>query len=169
MPLKQPKSIPKLPKTRKKSIDALKKSTPLKKKGEIEYNVFFTFKFDKLKNKQFYIIKIETVKEFSNLNYGIAVDMRKKKEVIDISLLGLTMKQSYLVVPQPAFVELMFEDLYGQFQINLIKQDGSINSAEVEFNVFKKEIKILKDIVPVKKNNGRFCSFLVNKENHSFI
>ena len=48
MPLKQPKSIPKLPKTRKKTIDALKKSTPLKKKGEVEYVINFYFKYDKV-------------------------------------------------------------------------------------------------------------------------
>ncbi len=168
MPLKQPKSIPKLPKTRKKTIDALKKSTPLKKKGEVEYVINFYFKYDKVQGKQFYVVRINTVKEFSNLNYGIAVDVRKKKEVIDISLLGLNMRQSYLVNPQPAFTDLMFEDLYGQFQVNLIKQDGSINTADVDFNVFKKEIKIVKDFVPAKKNNGRFCTFMVDENSFTF-
>lgn len=161
MPLRKPDDVPKIPKARKKSIDSLKNSTPSKKANEIEYRVFVYFQFDKLQNKQFYVVSIETIKEFSSLNYEISVDVQKKKNSIDISLRGLNTRLSYIVKPQPARTDLFFEDLFGKHEINLVKQDGSINTGVYDFNIFKKQIDLLSEEMPKKKNNRKFCSFSV--------
>jgi len=52
--------------------------------------------------------------------------------------------------------------------VNVIKQDGSMNTAVFEFNYFKREIKLVKSFVPEKKNNRMFCEFLVSEKNFSF-
>jgi hypothetical protein len=168
MALKKPKDVPKLPKAREKSIDKLKKSTPAKKKTEVEFNCKIYFHKDGSNGKQKYRFEIETIKIFSFLNYKLTAQARKEKKVIDISLLGLTAMNDYVAKVQPANVEIDFEELFGEYTINILKQDGSVNSALVKFNIFKKEIVILKEILPEKKNNSKFCTFEINKENFTY-
>lgn len=168
MPLKNPHEVPKIPKTRKKTTESLKKSIPSEKKGTVEYVCKAYFNFDKVLRKQTCNISIETVKEFTVLNYVLSTDVKKTKNVIDISILGLNTKQSYYLVVQPAKAELYFEDLFGKHTINIIKQDGSINSAVFDFNIYKKEIKLVEEFLPTKKNNKKFCDFLVAEKDFSF-
>ena len=49
MPLKKPKSVPKIAKARKKTIDKMKETVPVKKEAEREYNCKIAFKFNPLK------------------------------------------------------------------------------------------------------------------------
>ena len=168
MALKKPKKIPLLPKTREKSIDKLKKSTPAKKKKEIEFNCRIYFYADKKNGQQKYRFEIETIKLFSVLNYKIIAQARKEKKTIDISLLGLTTLNDYVARVQAANIEIDFDNLFGEYTVNVIKQDGSINSAIVNFNAFKKEIEIIKEFLPEKKNNSKFCTFEVDKKSYSF-
>jgi hypothetical protein len=168
MALKKPKDVPQISKAREKNIDKLKKATPAKKKTEIEFNCKIYFHKDGVKGKQKYRFQLETLKIFSFLNYKITAQARKAKKVIDISLLGLTALNDYMAKVQPANVEIDFEDLFGEFTINIIKQDGSINSAIVDFNVFKKEILIVKEFLPEKKNNSKFCTFEVDEDNFTY-
>ncbi len=151
MALKKPKDVPKLPKAREKSIDKLKKSTPAKKKSEVEFNCKIYFHKDGSNGKQKYRFEVETIKIFSFLNYKLTAQARKEKKVIDISLLGLTAMNDYVAKVQPANVEIDFEELFGEYTINILKQDGSVNSALVKFNIFKKEIVILKEFLPEKE------------------
>lgn len=168
MALKKPKEVPKIPKAREKSIDKLKKTTPAKKKKEIEFNCKIFFHRETQKGKQKYRFLIETLKMFSFLNYKLTAQARKDKKTIDISLLGLTALNDYLAKVQPATVEIDFENLFGEYTVNVIKQDGSINSAIVNFNIFKKEIQIVKEFLPEKKNNSKFCKFEIDKDNFTF-
>ena len=168
MPLKKPKSVPKIAKARKKTIDKLKEGVPVKKEAEIEYNCKMAFKFNPLKKVQQYSFSLETEKLFSSMNYGITTESKKNKKVIDISILGLSPKQTYFTEVGPAKSEVFFEDLYGEYTLNVIKKDGSINSAVVDFNVFKKEIKLLQEFLPPKKNNRKFCAFSVDQKNFTF-
>jgi len=168
MPLKKPKSIPKIAKTRKKTIDNLKETVPGKKEAELEYNCKIAFKFNPLKKVQQYSFILETEKLFSSMEYGITTESKKDKKVIDISILGLSPKQSYFTEAGPAKSEVSFEDLYGEYTVNIIKKDGSINSAVLDFNIFKKEIKLLNEFLPPKKNNRKFCAFSVNSKNFTF-
>lgn len=168
MPLKKPKSVPKITKARKKTIDKMKETVPVKKEAEREYNCKIAFKFNPLKKVQEYAFTLETEKLFSSMNYGITTESKKDKNVIDISILGLSPKQTYFTEVSPARCEVFFEDLYGEFTVNIIKKDGSINSAVVNFNVFKKEIKLIEEFLPEKKNNRKFCSFSIDKTSFTF-
>lgn len=168
MALKKPKEVPKIPKAREKTIDKLKKAIPKKKKEEIEFNCKIYFHYDSVSKKQKYRFQLQTLKIFSALNYKISTQSRKEKNEIDISILGLTAQNDYLVQAQPASAEIDLEDLFGEFTLNIIKQDGSINSAVLKFNIFKKEIELLKEFLPPKKNNGKFCSFEIDNSLFSF-
>jgi hypothetical protein len=121
-----------------------------------------------IQKKQSYVLTILTVKEFVYLNYEISVDVRKVKDMIDISLLGLNTRQSYYVKAGPARVDLYFEDLFGKHTFNVIKQDGSINSMTIDFNIYKKEMLVVEDTQPDKKNNRLFCTFRTAPELNTF-
>lgn len=168
MALKKPKDVPKIPKAREKNIDKLKKATPAKKKSEIEFNCKIYFHKEGSSGKQKYRFEIETMKIFSFLNYKISAQARKERKVIDISLLGLTALNDYVAKVQPANVEIDFDDLFGEYTVNIIKQDGSINSAIINFNIFKKEIAIVEEFLPEKKNNSKFCTFEVDQESFTY-
>jgi hypothetical protein len=168
MPLKKPISIPKIAKARKQTIDKLKKAVPIKKESELEYNCKIAFKFNPSKKIQQYIFNLETEKLFSSMNYGITTESKKNKKVIEISILGLSPKQTYFTEAGPAKSEIFFEDLYGEYIVNVIKKDGSINAAKIDFNVFKKEIRLVEEFLPPKKNNRKFCAFSVDRENFTF-
>ena len=168
MPLKKPITVPKIAKARNKTIAKLKETVPIKKEAELEYNCSLYFKFNSLKKVQQYAVKLETVTLFSSMNYGITTQSKKEKKSIDISILGLTPRQTYFTQAGPADSEILFEDLYGEYSLNIIKKDGSISSAVIDFNVFRKEIKVLSEFLPPKKNNRKFCSFSVNEASYTF-
>lgn len=168
MSLKKPKEVPKIPKAREKSIEKLKKATPEKKPDELEYHCKIYFHKDKISGTQKYRIQVETIKQFSFLNYKLTVQDQKNKNEIDISLLGLNATNDYVTKVQPASAEVDYENLFGEHTINILKQDGSMNAVIVNFNAFKKEIELIKDYVPEKKNNRRFCSFEIAKDLFTF-
>ncbi|MDP3150890.1 MAG: hypothetical protein Q8N83_17360 [Ignavibacteria bacterium] len=167
MPARQ-EEMPKISKSRKKTIPNLKHATPQKKDSLVEYVVNVLFKYDPALKKQFSVVTLSTVKLFTSLSYEISVDVQKGKNAIDISILGLNTRQSYYVSPNPATTELLFDDLFGKYSINVIKQDGSINSAMFDFNIYKKEIKLSEISLPKKKNNRIFTRFEVPTESFSF-
>lgn len=168
MPLRKQEGVPKIPKTRKKTIDKMMNTTPVRTEDSLEYKAMVYYYFDKVQKKQFYVLTILTVKEFVYLNYEISVDVRKVKNVIDISLLGLNTRQAYHVQAGPARVDLYFEDLFGKHTFNVIKQDGSINSISVDFNIYKKEMLQVEEQMPEKKNNRLFCGFRLAPELNTF-
>lgn len=168
MPLRKLEEMPKISKTRKKTIPKTKLGTPQKKDSLVEYVVGVFYKYDPALKKQFSVIALSTVKLFTSLSYEISVDVQKGKNLIDISILGLNTRQSYYVSPNPATTELLFENLFGKYTINVVKQDGSINSAIFDFNIYKKEILLSEISLPKKKNNRIFVRFEVPLESFSF-
>jgi hypothetical protein len=168
MSLRKQEGVPRIPKTRKKTIDKMKSTTPTKTEDLIEYRGFVYYKYDKVLKKQYYVLTLVTVKEFVYLDYELSVEVRRVKNVIDISLLGLNTRQSYHVQAGPAKVDIRFEDLYGVYTFNVIKQDGSINSVVIDFNIYKKEMILVEKSMPDKKNNRLFCTFSLAPEQNSF-
>lgn len=169
MSLKKPKDIPKISGARKKTIDKIKDHTPHKKKSEIEFNCNLYFKIKTTADIQYYCIEIETAQYFSFLSYELSLQFKKTKNVIDVSILGLKAKNNYVNEPGTAVTEILFEELYGKYTVNILKQDGSINCAVFDINVFKKEITLLEEYLPEKENNRKFCSFNIPREKFSFI
>lgn len=159
MPLKKPGEVPKIPKARKKKVESVKSATPQKKKAVIEYRCKTFFKWDEIKRKQYSVFLLETVKEFSTFNYYITTKVNINKNNIDILIAGLTTTQNYYTEVSPARSEIILENLFGDYTVNVIKQDGSINSAVYDFNLYLKNISLKEEFIPKKKNNRKFCEF----------
>lgn len=169
MPLRKPKDIPKIPKTRKKNSHAALDAIPSKKPDKDEFICKIYFKYDKKLKKQFVAFLIETVVEFTAFAYELSVDIIKEKNVINLIIMGLKAKMDSVPQIMPAQNENLFEDLFGNYTINVVKQDGAINSADININLINKSIEILKTYMPKKKNNRQFCEFIIDKENFTFV
>lgn len=168
MPLKKPSEVPKLPKTRKKSAETAKKAIPAKKSDKIEYICFPFFRFDEVLGKEFTAVRIQTISEFTSFAYELSLNSSLEKNVIDIVILGLQTKMNFLPKVEPARADVLFDNLTGDYTINVIKQDGSINSALFHFNIYKKEILLVNKFMPEKKNNRLFCDFAIDESLFSF-
>jgi hypothetical protein len=152
----------------RKNIEQLSTPTPAKEHEGVEYVVKTYFLYDERQKKQFYVISISTVKEFATLHYEISVAVQKRKNEIDISLLGLNTRQTYYFETNNAYCDLYFENLFGKQTISLIKHDGSINQFIVEYNIFKKDIRLIESTIPKQKNNRIFSTFMVVPELFTF-
>ncbi len=146
-----------------------RKDIPRLPKEDTEYIVKFYFYYDESAKKQFYVISLETIKIFRTLSYGISVDVQKTKDTIDIKILGLNTKSSFIITPKAASTELFFEDLYGTFNIAVHKHNKLANSITAMFNIFTKTITLKKDISKAAKSaKKQFCSFEVDESKYSF-
>ena len=168
MSLKKPSILPKIPKTRKKKAHTALAAIPTKKPDKLEYLCKAFYKYDEVKRKQFCVFAIETVVEFTSFSYEVSVDIIHEKNVINFILMGLKANMNVIPLVQPARTELLFQDLIGDYVVNVVKQDGAINTGEYHFNIFKKEILLTKEYKPKKKNNRLFCKFEVDNNNFSF-
>jgi hypothetical protein len=166
--LRKLKDLPKIPKTRKKKALTALNAIPLKKPDKLEYVCKAFYKYDESVGKQYCVFVIETIVEFTSFSYEVSVDILHEKNEFNFILMGLKAKTNVVPLVQPARTELLFEDLVGDYIVNVVKQDGAINTGEYHFNIFKKEILLTKQYKPKKKNNRRFCSFAVAEEEFSF-
>jgi hypothetical protein len=168
MSLKKSKTVPGITETKKMNSKKIKNAARDKKSHEIEYICNVYFSYNPLRKNQSYAVEIETTKLFSVLNYDLTVNSKKTRNIIDISLLGLKATNSYTNEAGPASNVIYFDELYGKHTINIIKQDGSINSAIFNFNIFKKSIELLEESPSGNKNNLRFCTFNVAEKKYTF-
>jgi hypothetical protein len=167
--LRSLKGIPKIPKTRQKKAKNALDAIPEKKPDKIEYVCKVFYKYDDTVKKQLYVFAIETVVEFTNFSYEISVETLKEKNTITFFLMGLRAMPNMAPKIQPARSEVPFEDLMGDYTVNLVKQDGAINTAKYHFNIFMKEIKLVESFKPAKKNNRWFGRFEIAKEEFTFL
>lgn len=168
MPLRKPKDIPKIPKTRKKKPHAALVAIPAKKPDKLEYICKAYYKWDESKRQQYCAFAIETVVEFTAFSYEVSVEVVQEKNVLNFVIMGLRAKMDSVPQVKPARNELLFKDLVGDFVVNVVKQDGAINTGEFHFNFYKKEIILTKEYKPKKKNNRHFCNFAVAQDEFSF-
>jgi hypothetical protein len=168
LPLRSLEGIPKIPKTRQKKAKNALEAIPAKKPDKIEYVCKVFFKYDTTIKKQLYVFAVETVAEFTSFSYEVSIEAVKEKNTINFFLMGLRALPNMAPKIQPARSEVEFEDLMGDYTINLIKPDGAINEAKYHFNIFLKEIKLLESSKPPKKNNRWFVRFEVAEEEFSF-
>jgi len=166
--LRKLKDLPKIPKTRKKKAHSALAAIPIKKPDKLEYICKAFFKYDESVRKQYCVFAIETVVEFTSFSYEVSVELLNEKNEFNFILMGLKAKTNVVPLVQPARTEILFEDLVGDYIVNVVKQDGAINTGEYHFNIFKKEILLTKQYKPKKKNNRHFCTFAVAEEEFSF-
>ncbi len=168
MSLKKPTSIPKIPKTRKKKAHTALAAIPTKKPDKIEYLCKAFYKYDDIAGKQYCVFAVETIVEFTSFSYEVSIDVIKEKNIFNFVLMGLKAKTNVVPLVQPARTELCFQDLVGDYVVNVVKQDGAVNTGEFHFNIYKKEILLTKQYKPKKKNNRLFCQFEVAEEEFTF-
>ncbi|MBN1301763.1 MAG: hypothetical protein JW995_11165 [Melioribacteraceae bacterium] len=168
MPLKNPDEIPKIPKTRKKKAGAAIEAIPEKKPDKLEYKCRAFFRYDKALREQKFVFRIETIAEFTSFAYEIAVDDLREKREFFFVLMGLKAKPNIIPLVQSAYTDLEYKDLVGEYKVNVVKQDGAINSAVFKFNLFSKEIILVDQFIPKKKNNRLFCEFGTAEELYAF-
>lgn len=168
MPLKKPKELPKIPKTRKKKLENALNAIPEPKPDKLEYICKAYYDTDEFSGEQKYVISVETIAEFTSFSYEITVETMQKKNEIYIVLMGLSAKTNMVPGIQSAKTKIEFDNLYGEHTVNIVKQDGCINSGLFNFNIFKREIELIKEFIPEKENNRSFCKFIVDEENFSF-
>jgi len=161
LPLRKPDDKSDAPKPRAKKPAAAQDKIAVKKKDKIEYICKASFRYDDVSKKQLYVLSLETVVQFSSFAYEVSLSYTKERNVINISLLGIKTKSNMVPEASSAKTEIFFEELYGEHIVNVIKQDGSINTGVYDFNVYKKEIILVKKFVPEKKNNRLFCDFQI--------
>lgn len=168
MALKKPKEVPQIPKARKKKLDALLAAVPQAKPDKIEYLCYPAFKFDAVKRTGYTSLIIETEAEFTSFAYEITHDFYREKNEISVVLLGLKPKTNAIPGVMPASAEIVIEETVGDFTLNVIKQDGCINTMDFNLNIYNKEIAIKKVFLPEKENNRKFCEFFVKPELFEF-
>lgn len=168
MSLRKLKDIPKIPKTRKKKAHTALTAVPSKKPDKLEYICKALYKYNEKVKRQYYVFAIETVVEFTSFAYEVSVEVIKERNVLNFILMGLKAKTNVVPQVQPARTELYFEDLIGDYTVNVVKQDGAVNTGEYYFNIFKREIILKKQYKPKKKNNRLFCRFEVAVDEFTF-
>jgi hypothetical protein len=166
--LRKLKDLPKIPKTRKKKAHMALTAIPLKKPDKLEYICKAFYKYDETVRKQYCVFAIETIVEFTSFSYEVTIEVLHEKNEFNFILMGLKAKTNVVPLVQPARTELLFEDLVGDYIVNVVKQDGAINTGEYHFNIFKKEILLTKQYKSKKKNNRHFCTFTVAEDDFSF-
>lgn len=92
MPLKDPRSIPKIPKTRKKKAHMALSAILQRRPDKLEYSCKAIFKYDNTLQKQFCAFVIETLVEFTAFAYELSADVIKEKNVFYFILTGLKTK-----------------------------------------------------------------------------
>lgn len=159
--------------TSEKAESELKKSTLIEDrkrlgKANLEYYIRFYFDFDKTIGRQYYTAALSTVRLFSQLNYSITTKVKRQKDQITINLLGLSTNNSYYTNSYSAVTFLRFEELFGDFTVNVVKQDGTINSALVSFNVYNKSIEIRSTSSGNEGEDRIFCQFETENSQFTF-
>lgn len=168
MPLKRPDNLPKIPKTRKKKAEATLAAIPQKKPDKLEYICKASFQYNQAEKKQFVVFSIETIVEFTSFAYEISVEELREKDQLYLILMGLKAQSNIVPGVQPAKKEINIDDLVGEITVNLVKQDGSMNAGIYKLNIYSKEIELIKEFLPPKKNNRHFAKFEVDEDSSIF-
>ncbi len=168
MPLKKPNDLPKIPKTRKKRAEAALAAIPQKKPDKLEYHCKAFYRYDQPEQKQYAVLRVETVVEFTSFAYEISTEELRENDQIYIILMGLKAMSNLVPGVQVASKEIPLTDLVGEITVNLVKQDGSINAGKYKLNIYNKEIELVEEFLPPKKNNRLFSRFFVDNENNTF-
>lgn len=168
MPLKKPNDLPKIPKTRKKKAEAALAAIPQKKPDKLEYICKASFRYDQPEKKQLVVFRIETIVEFTSFAYEVSVEEMREKDQFYIILMGLKAHSNIVPGVQPAVKEIFIEDLVGEITVNLVKQDGSINAGIYKLNIYSKEIELVEEFIPPKKNNRHFSKFEADNDSNTF-
>lgn len=113
----------------------------LNKTNDVLYNLYIYPQHDDVLAKVFVVFRIETVKEFENYKYEIDVNFFRRGNELIFRMRGLKPTKIYLPGGGKAFFEKKFENLQGNFKVEIIGINKKINSFEI--NIHDDLIKII--------------------------
>lgn len=105
-----------------------------KKRTHLEYRLFILPSFSQATKKPATLFRIETVKEFANFTYEIAVDEKVLGNTIAWKIRGLRSPDISLPATGPATFSKIHENLRGVYQFVVTKLDGVENSFTMNFH-----------------------------------
>ncbi|MCX8009664.1 MAG: hypothetical protein N3A61_00795 [Ignavibacteria bacterium] len=143
-----------------KPQDELTRFDPeLKRAVRIEYELKCYFEFDETLSKEFFVVELQTFKEFSLYRYNLIIESALKNREITIKLLGITTPDIAFPSYGKASAKIRFEELIGKYLLHIQKQDGNINSFEIYINPQIKEINLVREFSQ-KKQSKKFIEYL---------
>jgi hypothetical protein len=99
-----------------------------RKKSPIEYRLSIFPSHGELPMKRSMVFRLETVKEFSNFSYAIAVEEQTIGDAIVWKVHGLRAPEISLPAVGPATYEKQYENLRGVYSFTVMKLDGVENT-----------------------------------------
>jgi hypothetical protein len=113
------------------------------KPAAYEYLLTVSQKYDEIKNKYLTLIRLQTVQEFTNFKYELAVEEVLEKNKIRYKLLGINTPKLLIPGGGPAVYEKTYEQLAGEHEIEVMNLDGEINFFKIK--LLKNKILLLKE------------------------
>jgi hypothetical protein len=99
-----------------------------RKKSQIEYRLLISRFHSEAGSKQGVVFRLETVKEFSNFSYAIAVEEQLRGNTIIWKIHGLRSPAISLPATGPATFVKKYEELKGSYLFTITKLDGAENT-----------------------------------------
>lgn len=125
------------------------------KPAAYEYLLTVSQKYDEVKNKYFTLIRLQTVQEFTNFKYELTVEEESERYKIRYKLLGINTPKLLIPGGGPAVYEKTYEQLTGEYEIEVVNLDGEINLFKIKFLknkilLFKEQQKSFIDILCIQ-------------------
>ena len=113
-----------------------------KKQGHAEYRLLIFPSFSEVTKKFSTLFRLETVKEFANFSYEIAVEERVLNNTISWKIHGLRSPQVSLPATGPAAFAKKYENLRGVYEFTITKLDGAENSFTL--SILEQKVSVVK-------------------------
>jgi hypothetical protein len=107
---------------------------PRKKRRPIEYRIFILPTFGEPPGRAGIVIRLETVAEFANFSYEIAVDELVIGNKIIWNIRGLRSPEISLPASGPAVFSKSYENVRGEVELTIKKRDGTENVFALEID-----------------------------------
>jgi hypothetical protein len=113
-----------------------------RKKSPIEYRLSIFPSHTELPMKHAMVFRLETVKEFSNFSYAIAVEERMTDDAIIWKVHGLRAPEISLPAVGPATYEKKYENLRRVHSFTIVKLDGVENTFSLD--IVDEKVSVIK-------------------------
>ena len=107
----------------------------------ILYDIYIFTKYNETLKKRYLVFRIETVQEFENYRYDIEVNVFQKNNEIIFRMRGLKPAKVFLPGGGKAKFEKEFEELQGNYKIEIIGINKKVNNFEI--NIHGDLVKII--------------------------
>jgi hypothetical protein len=113
-----------------------------RKKSPIEYRLSIFPSHGEVPMKRAMVFRLETVKEFSNFSYAIAVEEQMTGDAIIWKVHGLRAPEISLPAVGPATYDKQYQNLRGVYSFTVMKLDGVENTFTLE--IVDEKVSVIK-------------------------